>query len=115
MAATPAEPGPARRPRGLASEGVGNTLTVASGLAFLLVGMLLPLVGRAGAQTAYADRNAAVFVVALLGTGALSAAALASKLARRRIDGSPPPYASGALCGLCLLLLAAFLLGGLRV
>ncbi|HMP76386.1 MAG TPA: hypothetical protein PKE12_08835 [Kiritimatiellia bacterium] len=90
----------------------GTALTIAAGLAFLVVCMVLPLVGKAGVQTAHADRNHHAFLAVLLVSLVLSVAATVAKLARRHIDHSPAPHLSITLTALNLLLLVA-LLGGL--
>lgn len=94
---------------------VGTSLTVGSGLSFLLVCMLLPMVGPAGSVTPFARANHISFTCYLLLALALSILAIVSKVARRRRDGSPLPLLSMVLCGLCLVLLAALSAGLLRI
>jgi uncharacterized membrane protein SirB2 len=91
---------------------VGSALTVLSGLAFLFLCMILPLVGKAGAAVPHAPQNFVAFFAALVVSFVLAGAAVLSKLARRRHDQSPPPYFSMALCLVYTVLLVA-LLGGL--
>jgi predicted transporter len=93
----------------------GSTLTVLSGLSFLLVCMLLPMVGLAGAATPHAAHNHQVFSTILLMTLALSGFAIASKVARRRRDQSPPPWFSMALGVVLALLWIALHAGLLRI
>jgi ABC-type microcin C transport system permease subunit YejE len=93
----------------------GSALTVLSGLSFLLVCMLLPLVGPAGAATVHADKNKWTFLAFLLVALVLSVLAIISKLERRKFDHSPLPHFSLLLCGLCLLLLIASLTGLLSI
>ena len=91
----------------------GSVLAVLSGLSLLLLGMLLPLVGKAGAATEHADANAATFGAALGAALLLSLSAAGSKLARRARDGSPLPRWSLGMAGFCLVLTLAFLAGWL--
>lgn len=93
----------------------GTALTIAAGLSFLVVCMILPLVGKAGVQTVHASQNFNAFLVALLVSLVLSTGATVAKLARRHIDHSPLPWLSITLAGLCLLLLVSLALGLLRI
>ena len=94
---------------------VGTTFTVLSGLWFLLVCMLLPMVGQAGAATEFAGRNRLAFATFTLLSLALSLLAIWSKLARRHVDHSPLPIGSFALSGLNSLLLVSLFAGWLSV
>lgn len=94
---------------------MGTGLTVASGLSFLFVCMILPIVGKSGAVTVHSRANTLAFLGALLLTLTLAALATFSKLQRRRIDQSPLPYFSLVLCGLSALLLLALALGLLHI
>lgn len=93
----------------------GTLLTVLSGLSFLLVCMLLPLVGQAGAHTSFADQNRTTFTAYLILSILLSSAAIFSKLMRRKLDQSPLPVFSFVLCALGLLLLVALMADWLGV
>jgi hypothetical protein len=90
---------------------VGSSLTVLAGLAFMLVCMVLPLVGRAGMAAPHAAKNYWAFLTVLLVCMGLSVGAVYSKLMRRRLDGSPWPVFSPVLLALCVLLLGALLAG----
>lgn len=94
---------------------VGSILTVASGICFLVLGMILPLVGRAAALTPYYGRNKTAFLGVVLLSIVLAGAAIFSKLQRRKIDQSPLPYFSILLLGLSTMLLLAFLMGLLAI
>ena len=103
-----------------AQPGVGQALTILAGICFYGVFMILPLVGPAamlgsgspGATRApHAMANVVWFMVALLTTLAVAAAALFSKLQRRRADGSPLPKFSLALVGLGLFMVIGTLAG----
>ena len=94
---------------------VGTVLTVLSGLAFLFVCMILPLVGKAGVATVHAHENNLAFSAVLVLTLVLAILASISKLQRRRVDQSPLPYFSIVLASLAGLLLAAHVLGLLRI
>jgi hypothetical protein len=96
---------------GFAHPAVGSFLTVLSGLSFLWLCMLLPLVGKAGSVTPFARQNYFVFLGFLLLTLTLCGTAIASKMARRRRDGSPPPVLTLGLAAICALLLLAQLAG----
>lgn len=98
-----------------AREYVGTALTVASGLAFLFVCMILPIVGKAGSVVSHARENFLAFLTALLVSLALAVLAAVSKLERRKLDGSPMPTFSFLLGGLCALLLVALLTGLLKI
>jgi len=93
----------------------GTLLTVLSGLSFLLVCMLLPLVGQAGANTSFADKSRTTFTAYLVLSIFLSLAAIFSKLMRRKLDRSPLPMFSFVLCVLGLLLLVALMADWLGV
>lgn len=99
----------------LANPMVGTVLTVASGVCFLSLGMILPLVGRAGAMTPYYGKNRLTFLLVALLTLVLAVLAVLSKLTRRKIDHSPLPVFSLLLSGLTLFLLLAFLAGLLAI
>lgn len=94
---------------------VGTGLTIASGLFFLVVCMILPLVGKAGVHTSHYLQNYLAFLVSLLLTAGTSGLAVYSKLERRKIDGSPLPYFSILVAALSVLLLLALLLGLLKI
>lgn len=95
--------------------GAGTALTIAGGLSFLFLCMILPLVGKAGVQTVHARQNFYAFLGVLLLSLTLSGAATVAKLARRRVDQSPLPWTSITLTGLCVLLLVALLTGLLHI
>lgn len=101
----------------LAIPTVGSVLAVCSGLAFLFLCMILPLVGRAGQaeNLEYAWKNYATFLLVLLLTLSLSMLAVYSKILRRREDGSPLPIWSISLSGLLLALLFCLLTGLLSI
>jgi len=96
----------------LANPLTGSLLTIASGLAFLFLLMILPLVGAAGYATSYYRTNFTAFLCVLLFSLLLAVLAVISKMARRKIDGSPLPWMSICLCGVFVVLLIS-LLGGL--
>lgn len=98
-----------------ASPGLGSTLTVLSGLSFLILCVLLPMVGQAGAATSFADQNKARFTMFLLVSMILSILAILSKSARRGIDQSPRPYFSYGMLGLTVLLFVALYANWLEV
>ncbi len=102
---------------GIARPVVGSVLTAVSAVAFLFLFMILPLVGSAGQAAAipYAGKNFAFFLFVLLVCMALAGMAVASKLARRRLDGSPLPYASLGLLGMGAVLLLLLVSGALRI
>ncbi len=94
---------------------VGTVLTVASGLSFLVVCMVLPLVGKAGAVVPYSTKNFVAFLAVLLTSLVLAVLASISKFERRKIDNSPLPLFSLILLALCVLLLVALLTGMLHI
>lgn len=91
---------------------LGTSFTVLSGLSFLIICMLLPMVGQAGNAMPFARQNRLAFALFVISSLALSMLAIASKLARRKADNSPLPWLSIALSATCVLLLLA-LFGGL--
>ena len=99
----------------LAEPVFGSALTVLSGLSFLVVCMLLPLVGPSGAVATSPKKNFFTFLAVLLVALVSSILAILSKTERRRVDHSPLPIFSILLCGLCLLLLVALLSGMLHI
>lgn len=109
---------------GFAHPVTGTILTVASGLSFLFLTMILSIVGPAamsgsGSPGAYrapwANNNILSFLGVLALSLTLGVLAVLSKLERRKIDGSPLPYFSFGLCAICVFLLVAFLTGILYV
>lgn len=99
----------------LAKPAVGTFFAVASGLSFLGLLIVLPLVGQAGAVVPYAGKNIMAFLAILFATLFLSLCAFWSKRLRRQIDQSPFPYTSFGLIVVCLLFLASFSLGLLKI
>lgn len=99
----------------LARPEVGTGLTIASGLSFLFLCMILPLVGKAGVKTPHYNENFIAFTAVLLLTIALSGLAVKSKLDRRNIDRSPAPKFSMLILGLSVLLLMALVTGLLHI
>jgi hypothetical protein len=102
----------------------GQILTVLSGLSFLFLSMLLPLVGPAaahGSGSPAATRapwywsNFYSFLGVLLISLLLAGAATMSKLERRKMDQSPLPYFSMGIGFLCILLLIALVTGTLAI
>jgi len=94
---------------------VGTTLTILSGLAFLLLAMFLPLVGKSAVKTEQYALNFTVYLCLLIITLALSGLAVKSKLDRRKIDGSPYPLFSMIIGGLSFLLFISLILGLLKI
>ena len=94
---------------------VGTCLTVLSGISFLFVCMILPLVGKAAALTDRYPKNRFWFTVALLVALVLSGLAIFSKMSRRHIDKSPMPLFSIALTTMSVILLVALMLGLLHI
>ncbi len=94
---------------------MGTTMTVLSGLSFLFIAMLLPMVGAAGAAAPHAAHNYRTFAAVVVISLVLSVLAIVSKMARRKMDHSPLPMFSFGLCGLTVLLLVALVAGLLKV
>lgn len=99
----------------LAQPEVGSLLTILSGLSFLVVCMILPLVGKAGVKTVHYQANWSAFAVALSVCTMFSVLAFRSKSIRSRIDGSPKPKLSALLVFFCGLLWIALLSGLLKI
>ncbi len=91
----------------------GDVLSVLAGVMFLSVAMLMPLVGRAGSATPWADRNARTFEAAALTAQGIAWAAVSSKFFRRRCTGAPAPRATLVLVVVLLLIWVAFRAGEL--
>lgn len=121
-------------PLNFASPIIGTVLTVAAGLAFQLLCMVLPLVGKAGMHPdreyavrgmlnvpgphgfdSYVLQNRITFLVVLFVALALALAATLSRLKRRKMDGSPFPKFSAVLTAGCLCLLLAHVTGLLQI
>ena len=94
---------------------VGTALTILSGLAFLFVCMILPIVAKAAKDTVHLRQNTLAFVSALALCLVLAGLATWSKMKRRAVDQSPLPVFSMVLCTLSLLLLLALSTGLLRI
>lgn len=117
-----------------ASPVVGTVLTVAAGLSFQFLCMVLPVVGKAGMNPSreyavrgmlnvpgphgfdsYVTQNRAAFLVALFITLGLSIAAALSKAQRRKIEGGPMAKFPIILIVCCVGLLAAHATGLLQI
>jgi hypothetical protein len=94
---------------------VGTALTLLSGLSFLVVSMLLPMVGKAAVKVVHYRQNVLTFSAVLLLSTILAVLAVVSKMQRRRIDGSPLPYFSLLMLALCVGLGAALVAGLLKI
>ena len=101
---------------------VGTLFTALSGISFLFLCMVLPIVGPAAAhgsgspgatQAEHFAKNVLAFRGVLLVSLVLAALAVVSKLERRKVDASPMPYSSIALCGLLALIVLAQVTGAL--
>jgi len=92
-----------------------NILAILSGLSFLLLGMLLPLVGKAGAQTEHYTKNYITFLFILILAATFSGLNLKSRIERRKLDGSPFPRLSLGLCILCGVLFISLFAGLLKI
>lgn len=104
-----------REDRGGMQPEIGSVLTILAGLSFLVTCMILPLVGKAGAQVYHYPKNYMAFLVAVLVSIGLSGMATKLKLERSRLDGSPRPKFSMAILGVSLALLLALLTGLLKI
>lgn len=93
----------------------GTALAVLSGLAFFVLSMALPLVGPAGTRVDHAGQNKAAFLMVLLLTLVLAAAASWSKMGLRRISGGPLPFFSLGLSAVCVLTLIITLFNGFAI
>jgi hypothetical protein len=93
----------------------GTALMVASGLSFFFLCMILPIVGPSGAKQEHYGANLAAFIGVLLLTFLLSSGAAYSKWQRRKLDGSPLPYVSFGMSGLCILILLVLVVGGFAI
>ena len=112
---TSADAVPAPEPISFATPWVGTLLTTLSGLVFAFLCMILPLVGKAAKTVVHYDQNRQAFLAVVLLSLLLAAGAAFSKLARRKVDGSPLPWASFLLIGLDVLLLIAYQIGALAL
>ena len=119
IVAAPAHQGPL-----IASPMLGNLLSIAAGLSFLFLCMILPLVGPAAmrgsgspgaAAVPHARANILAFTAVLLLSLALSVVATISKLERRKADQSPIPLYSIGLCAVLVFLLIALVAGLLQI
>ena len=93
----------------------GTILSVASGLSFFLLCMILPLVGPSGSKVAHAAQNKMAFLGVLLVTFLLAALAGYSKMMRRKAVGGALPYGSLGLCVVCVLTLCVLLVNGFAI
>ena len=99
----------------LAGANVGNAIAIAATLSFIFLCMIFSLVGPSGAATPYAGKNFAAFLVVLIVSLALSVLAVLSKMRRRQGDGSPLPRYCIGLAAVCTFILAALLMGLLKI
>ena len=93
----------------------GTTLAVASGLSFFFLCMILSFVGPSGSRVPHAGQNKVAFLSVLIITFILAALSAFSKMGRRKIDGSPLPWFSFGLCGICILTLVILLFDGFAI
>lgn len=103
---------------------IGNLLSIAAGLSFLVLCMILPMVGPAAMRGSgspgatavpHARANFLLFLGVLLLSLVLSALAIASKIDRRKTDGSPLPLYTIGLFVLLLFLMIALFMGLLEI
>lgn len=94
---------------------VGTLFTTLSALGLMLLGILLPLISKAGTVVSYSAKNTTVFAVALLLTLLCSGAAVAVNMKRRAVDGSPLPLVSLIICSVLVFIFGCFITGLLRV
>lgn len=94
---------------------VGTLFTVLSGLVFTFLCMILPLVGKAAKVVPHYEQNRKAFLAVVFLSLILAGLAAVSKMARRKVDGSPLPLASFVLVGLDVLLLIAYQIGALAI
>ncbi len=99
----------------LAHPTTGTVLAILSGLSFLFLCMILPIVGPAAAARPYYATNYRAFLGVLLISLALALLAFFSKLQRRSMDSSPFPASSLALAMLLVGMLFALLMGLLKI
>jgi hypothetical protein len=108
----------------LATPRAGNVLSVLFGLLFLFLCMILPLVGKSAVHGSGSPgagpmntlwKNHLFFSLTLLLTLLVGSGAMASKLLRRRSDGSPFPKATAGLLAVCVLLLFCYITGLLKL
>ncbi len=88
---------------------VETALSIAAGLSFYILCMILPLVGPAGSRVAHAAKNRATFLAVLAVTLILSVSTVYVRLQRRRTAGGSLPVFGMVLSGLSLLLLLGVL------
>ena len=102
----------------------GNVLTILSGLSFLFLCTILPLVGPAAVHGSgspgagavpHLKQNYIAFSATLAVSLLLAVAAVYSKSERRKIDGSPLPWFSIALVAVLVFILIAFVFGWLSL
>ena len=116
MSATSTDPAVAATSNGLLSNPIfGNVLTLAAGLGFFVLGILLPLVGPAAAMTDHYERNRNSFHTVAFLALILAVLALVTKLRRRKIDGSPFPKMSAGLVALYVLIILLERLGAFAI
>lgn len=103
---------------------VGDTLTIAAGVLFLLLCMMLPLVGPAAAHgsgspgattAAHFGSNRMAFSVMLGLTLAVAGLATVAKLAIRSRAGGRLPYIAMGIDAACVGILVAYAAGLLRI
>lgn len=93
----------------------GTVLTIASGLSFFFLCMILAIVGPAGSRVDHAGKNTAAFLAVLFLTFALAGTATYSKLLRRKGDESPLPYWSMGLGAICVVIFLVKIMGGFAI
>ena len=103
---------------------VGDTLTIAAGVLFLLLCMMLPLVGPAaahgsgspGATTAeHFGRNQTAFMVMLIVTLSVAGFATVVKLIVRRSLGGRIPFVALGIDAACVAILIVYAAGLLKI
>jgi len=108
----------------MANPVVGNILSILSGLSFLFLCMILPLVGPAAVHGSgspdagpapHLKQNYIAFSAVLGLSIALGILALMSKVERRKVDGSPLPYYTIGLLVILGLLTVMYVFGLLAI
>jgi hypothetical protein len=94
---------------------LGEAFAIAGFVGFLFVCMILPLVGKAGDQVAWTQKNFMAFALAVLATLGLTILSAGSKWEQMKAGRGAFPKLSLALTAVCIGLLVALFGGWLSI
>jgi len=94
---------------------LGDAIAILATVSFFFLCMILPLVGKSGAQVAWYGKNFIAFTLGLIVTLLLAIVSTATKWTQRKAGNGDLPKISLALIAICLCLMGALFKGWLAI